>query len=129
LVEDLLSLARLDERRALEIIEVDLRRVASDAALDVRAADPSRKVTVIDTTFEALTGPVDVLPGEDVPPSPNEPSTTTAPLPVQKKETSTGLLNVITTSTAAFTRATRKRRKTAADDAAPLAPAVDFSNP
>src|SRR5690606_24163717 len=115
LVEDLLSLARLDERRALEIVEVDLRRVASDAALDVRAADPCRQVKVIDTTFEAITGPVDVLPSSETAALPDEPPATTAPLPVQKKETATGLLNVITTSTAALSRASRKRRKAPTD--------------
>ncbi|WP_051172761.1 sensor histidine kinase [Microbacterium indicum] len=61
LVEDLLSLARLDERREVEITDVDLRVVARDAALDVRAADPARQVAVNDTTFEALTGPITLL--------------------------------------------------------------------
>ncbi|HEX5857708.1 MAG TPA: ATP-binding protein [Microbacterium sp.] len=51
LVEDLLSLARLDERREVNITAVDLRPVARDAALDVRAASPYREVTVIDTTI------------------------------------------------------------------------------
>jgi two-component system OmpR family sensor kinase len=129
LVEDLLSLARLDERRALEIVEVDLRKVASDAALDLRAADPSRRVTVVDTTFEALTGPVKVLTDDEVAAVAEEPSTATAPLPVQKKETSTGLLNVITTSTAALSRATRKRRKAPSEEAPQAAPSVDFSGP
>ncbi|WP_344096669.1 HAMP domain-containing sensor histidine kinase [Microbacterium deminutum] len=51
LVEDLLALARLDERRDVVIGPVDLRPVARDAALDVRAASPLRPVTVIDTTL------------------------------------------------------------------------------
>ncbi len=50
LVEDLLALARLDERRDVEIAPVDLRPIARDAALDLRAASPTRTVTVIDTT-------------------------------------------------------------------------------
>lgn len=50
LVEDLLALARLDERRGVEIVPLDLRPIARDAALDVRAAAPQRTVTVIDTT-------------------------------------------------------------------------------
>jgi len=54
LVEDLLALARLDERRELDIAPIDLRRVARDLALDTRAADPSRTVTVIDHTLESL---------------------------------------------------------------------------
>ncbi|MBB2975014.1 two-component system OmpR family sensor kinase [Microbacterium endophyticum] len=50
LVEDLLALARLDERRGVEITPIDLRPIARDAALDVGAAAPSRTVTVVDTT-------------------------------------------------------------------------------
>ena len=50
LVEDLLALARLDERRDVVIGPVDLRPIARDAALDVRATSPLRPVTVIDTT-------------------------------------------------------------------------------
>ncbi len=52
LVEDLLALARLDERRDVIIGPVDLRPIARDAALDVRATSPLRPVTVIDTTIE-----------------------------------------------------------------------------
>ncbi|MCR2762520.1 HAMP domain-containing histidine kinase [Microbacterium sp. zg.B48] len=52
LVEDLLALARLDERRDVIIAPVDLRPIARDAALDVRATSPHRQVTVIDTTLE-----------------------------------------------------------------------------
>ena len=48
LVEDLLALARLDERRDVIIGPVDLRPIARDAALDVRATSPLRSVTVID---------------------------------------------------------------------------------
>lgn len=51
LVEDLLALARLDERRDVVITPVDLRPIARDAALDVRATSPLRPVTVIDTTI------------------------------------------------------------------------------
>lgn len=60
LVEDLLALALLDERRELDIQPLDLRPLARDAALDVRAAEPSRVVTVIDTTIEALTEPITI---------------------------------------------------------------------
>ncbi|MER7796228.1 HAMP domain-containing sensor histidine kinase [Microbacterium sp. NPDC096154] len=66
LVEDLLALARLDEKRELDIQPIDLRPLARDAALDVRAAEPSRAVTVIDTTIEALTGPI-ALPRDGEP--------------------------------------------------------------
>ncbi|WP_309104285.1 HAMP domain-containing sensor histidine kinase [Microbacterium sp.] len=53
LVEDLLALARLDEEREPEIEALDLRPIARDAALDVRAASPRRTVTVIDLTAAA----------------------------------------------------------------------------
>ncbi|MGX1694136.1 sensor histidine kinase [Microbacterium keratanolyticum] len=62
LVEDLLALARLDEQRPLTIAPLDLRPLANDAALDVRAASPGRTVTVIDTTADTAplppSGPV-----------------------------------------------------------------------
>lgn len=48
LVEDLLALARLDERREVEITSIDLRPLARDAGMDLRAAAPQRTVTVID---------------------------------------------------------------------------------
>ena len=54
LVEDLLALARLDERRDVAIAPVDLRPIARDAALDLRASAPMRPVTVIDTTVTGL---------------------------------------------------------------------------
>lgn len=50
LVEDLLALARLDERRDVVSAPVDLRPLARDAALDLRAASPQREITVEDTT-------------------------------------------------------------------------------
>ncbi|WOF23878.1 HAMP domain-containing sensor histidine kinase [Microbacterium betulae] len=58
LVEDLLALTRLDDRRELDIRPVDLRPIAHDAALDVRAADPARDIRVVDHTFRAITEPV-----------------------------------------------------------------------
>jgi two-component system OmpR family sensor kinase len=50
LVEDLLALARLDERRDLVIAAVDLRPIARDAVLDTRVTSPDRTVTMIDET-------------------------------------------------------------------------------
>lgn len=50
LVEDLLALTRLDEERELQIVAMDLRPIARDAALDVRAATPERIVNVIDAS-------------------------------------------------------------------------------
>jgi two-component system OmpR family sensor kinase len=46
LVEDLLTLARLDEVRDRPAEPVDLAELASDAASDARAVDPERKVEV-----------------------------------------------------------------------------------
>jgi two-component system, OmpR family, sensor kinase len=46
LIDDLLLLARLDERRPLEHEHVDLARVALDAARDARARDPQRPISV-----------------------------------------------------------------------------------
>ena len=46
LVEDLLELARMDETRPLEIGKFDLLTIAHDAALDARAFDPERTITV-----------------------------------------------------------------------------------
>ncbi len=45
LVDDLLLLARLDQRRPLERETVDLATLAADAAQDARVIDPSRTVT------------------------------------------------------------------------------------
>lgn len=55
LVEDLLALARLDERRDVSITKLDLRPIARDAALDLRVTSPQREVTVDDTTSRSET--------------------------------------------------------------------------
>ena len=70
LVEDLLALARLDEERSreLEIVPLDLRPIARDAALDVRVAAPGRTVTVIDLTAETDAEPW-LHPAAPAPPS------------------------------------------------------------
>lgn len=46
LVEDLLSLARLDNKRELTTSDVDLLVLAHDAAADFAASSPDRKITV-----------------------------------------------------------------------------------
>lgn len=46
LVEDLLALARLDERRPLHLTPLPMNQLAHDAALDARAGAPDREVTV-----------------------------------------------------------------------------------
>ena len=50
LVEDLLTLARLDEGRALTPVDVDLVKVADNAAFDLQALDPMRAVRVTSLT-------------------------------------------------------------------------------
>lgn len=57
LVEDLLALARLDERRPLEHTQLPLNDLARDAALDAGAGDHDRTVTVIeDPAGSVVTG-------------------------------------------------------------------------
>ena len=80
LVEDLLALARLDERRDLAFAPVDLRPIARDAALDARAAAPQRTVTVIDTTTAGgpATAPASAAEEEPAHPSRKRGTPTTA---------------------------------------------------
>ncbi|CAA9565913.1 MAG: Two-component system sensor histidine kinase [uncultured Thermomicrobiales bacterium] len=47
LVEDLLALASLDERRPLRLERVDLGQVVRDAAQDARAVQPGRRISVV----------------------------------------------------------------------------------
>ncbi|CEA09853.1 putative sensor histidine kinase TcrY [Arthrobacter saudimassiliensis] len=47
LVEDLLTLARIDEQRPLEMAPVDLMILGTDAAFDARASAPNREIRVI----------------------------------------------------------------------------------
>jgi two-component system, OmpR family, sensor kinase len=47
LVDNLLSLARLDEGRPLELGEVDLSALAADAVHDARAVEPDRPITLV----------------------------------------------------------------------------------
>ncbi|KAM9862964.1 cell wall metabolism sensor histidine kinase WalK [Leucobacter sp. BZR 635] len=48
LVEDLLALARLDERRPLQLASLPLNQLARDAALDTRAGAQDREITVVE---------------------------------------------------------------------------------
>ncbi|KIP51834.1 sensor histidine kinase [Leucobacter komagatae] len=48
LVEDLLALARLDERRPLQLAKLSLNQLARDAALDARAGAPDREISVVE---------------------------------------------------------------------------------
>ncbi|MDT0117577.1 HAMP domain-containing sensor histidine kinase [Microbacterium sp. PRF11] len=119
LVEDLLALARLDERRDVSITALDLRPIARDAALDLRVTSPQREVTVDDTTSR----------GEKV-----LPTITLDPLLDSggQPATETGRRRVApTTSAMAIAGATlsrlRRRQKDAADPASPSA--VDVPAP
>lgn len=47
LVEDLLTLARVDEQRPLEYAPVDLMILGNDAAMDARASSPGREIRVV----------------------------------------------------------------------------------
>lgn len=70
LVEDLLALARLDEERELQIVPLDLRPIARDAALDVRVTAPGRTVTVVDLTADeerTPTAPTPIAPTQAAP--------------------------------------------------------------
>lgn len=75
LVEDLLALARLDERRDLAVAEVDLRVVGRDAALDAHAATPERTISFVDESTghpHVLTAPAEEQRGA-VKPAPRRP--------------------------------------------------------
>ena len=48
LVDDLLALARLDEKRPLELAPLQLNEIAADTALDTHAQAPDREVSVIE---------------------------------------------------------------------------------
>ena len=78
MVEDLLALARLDERRDIAIEPVDLRPIARDAAMDVRAAAPQRTITVTDLTAAPPMPP----PPASAPPE--APTTDTTPQPKRR---------------------------------------------
>lgn len=55
LVEDLVTLARLDEQRPMSPEEVELVVLAGDAAGDLRALDPSRAISVVGLTSTKVT--------------------------------------------------------------------------
>ena len=102
LVEDLLDLARLDEEPELQIGPLDLRPVARDAALDLRAAAPRRTITVIDRTSDSI------APARIEPKPPQLPETT---------NTAT-----VRNRTGALARLRRRPRNTE-----PVMPEIDFT--
>ena len=62
LVDDMLALARLDERRPLDVRPVDLAMLAGDTAADARAASPGRPIDVeLDGTPVVVDGDEDRL--------------------------------------------------------------------
>lgn len=82
LVEDLLSLARLDEAKPLQLSPVDLVPLARDAALDAMAYDPDRVVTVITPEPVRVSAPPseETMPVATVPNRRSGVSTTTGPI-------------------------------------------------
>ena len=63
LVEDLLTLARLDEGRPLEITDIDLVKLADNAVFDLQALDPTRTVGL--TGITGRTPPMSlIVPGD-----------------------------------------------------------------
>jgi len=65
LVEDLLTLARLDEGRPVAREAVDLTVLAADAVSDLHALDPQRPARLVPLTQGTSSGPV-VVVGDDV---------------------------------------------------------------
>lgn len=68
LVEDLLQLARLDERRPLDLQPLDLVPLVNDAASDTRVGAPDRHVSVVPVEADAM-GPVAGAIDDDAPQS------------------------------------------------------------
>ncbi|MBT0993116.1 HAMP domain-containing histidine kinase [Cellulomonas sp. DKR-3] len=64
LVEDLLSLARLDEKRQMRRAPVDLTVVAADAVSDLHALDPSRTARLVPLVPGGPSGPA-VVEGDE----------------------------------------------------------------
>jgi len=112
MVEDLLALARLDERRGIVPVPVDLRPIARDAAMDVRAASPKRRVTVIDVSGNRTvvqTPPIDIPATQPVPtmkrrgPVPTAAINLASRLRRRPKGEQSGLTGEVPTITASFT--------------------------
>lgn len=65
LVADLLQLAKLDEGRPLANEPVDLHRLATDGAADLRALDPTRTVAVVGLDEQPPGGPAPFARGDE----------------------------------------------------------------
>ncbi|MFF8186107.1 sensor histidine kinase [Microbacterium sp. NPDC016588] len=122
LVEDLLALARLDERRDVAITTLDLRPIARDAALDLRVTSPQREVTVDDTTSRAAI----VLPVMTL--DPELPAEDGAATPGRRRTAPTTSAMAIAGATLSRLRRRRDAGDTAETEAAPRGP-VDATTP
>lgn len=122
LVEDLLALARLDERRDVAITTLDLRPIARDAALDLRVTSPQREVTVDDTTSRAAI----VLPVMTL--DPELPAEDGAATPGRRRTAPTTSAMAIAGATLSRLRRRRDAGDTAETEAAPKGP-VDATAP
>jgi two-component system OmpR family sensor kinase len=122
LVEDLLALARLDERRDVAITTLDLRPIARDAALDLRVTSPQREVTVDDTTSRAAI----VLPVMTL--DPELPAEDGAATPGRRRTAPTTSAMAIAGATLSRLRRRRDAGDTAETEAAPRGP-VDATAP
>ncbi|MDX2344585.1 MAG: HAMP domain-containing sensor histidine kinase [Acidimicrobiia bacterium] len=61
LIDDLLLLARLDQRRPLDLAQVDLAALAGDAVADARAVEPDRRIELACEEDVTVLGDVDRL--------------------------------------------------------------------
>ena len=61
LVDDMLLLARLDEGRPLDLVDVDLGHIAGDAVRDARAVEPGRPITLAPEDEVIVSGDADRL--------------------------------------------------------------------
>ena len=103
LVEDLLELARIDEAKPLQLTEVDLVPLATDAALDAMASAPDRVVSVVGTDAPAEEPPVETLVLDEVP--------STATTPARAASLATGPIAFAGATLARLVRSrTRARR-------------------
>ena len=61
LVDDMLLLARLDEGRPLDLVDVDLGHIAGDAVRDARAVEPGRPISLAPDDEVVVLGDADRL--------------------------------------------------------------------
>src|SRR5690554_934340 len=115
LVEDLLSLARLDEAKPLQLAAVDLVPLARDAALDAMAYDPDRTVTVVTPEPVKVSAP----PSEDTMP--------VAAVPGRRSSSVTTSTGPIAFAGATIARLRSRRRTQTPANPAPAKPGPQIS--